>query len=402
MSSDLRDRVERIRGLALRDAETGLPNRLGLEQHLIEALAARGGGLAVSALHAPNSEALIDAARRLAREDAIVGRLGVNTLALVFAAPSAAAAEAGLADILQRQSRAFSAGLVLGPENAGADCLLNAAEAALARATESGAPVVMLNVPPAPDDQEEAVLLADLAASLGAGDLSLLHQPKVSVADGAVTGVESLVRWAHPRRGVVSPDYFVPIAEARGEIAALTEWTLAQAIADQRALARAGFDLPFAVNISAALLADRAFARRAIDAVAAARLCFEITETAAMTDARVARDIIMDFVAAGVEISIDDYGVRLSSLFYLTHFPAHELKIDKKFVSALGMSAYDEALVAAMIALAHDLGLAATAEGVETAGALAMLRRLGCDRAQGNFIAPPLSLADLGAYLAAR
>jgi EAL domain-containing protein (putative c-di-GMP-specific phosphodiesterase class I) len=254
------------------------------------------------------------------------------------------------------------------------------------------------------DRDEEAALLADLGASLAAGEVRLHYQPKVHLIGREVAGVECLARWTHPRRGVVSPDIFVPIAEAGGEIAPLTEWALARAVDDQRTLAAGGFDLPFSVNVSAALLSDRAFAARAIESVrkAGARICFEITETAVMSEPALAQKNVADFAAAGIEISIDDYGARLSSLSYLMEIPAQELKIDKKFIAMLETSAYDRALVSSMIDLAHDLGLKVTAEGVESAAALGLLEQMQCDIVQGNLIAPPLALVQLQTYLAGR
>jgi EAL domain-containing protein (putative c-di-GMP-specific phosphodiesterase class I) len=252
------------------------------------------------------------------------------------------------------------------------------------------------------DEAGDEALLADLSASLAAGEVSLHYQPKVRLSDGKTAGVECLARWTHPRRGVVSPDVFVPIAEACGEIGPLTEWALARAVDDQRVLAGRGFDLQFSVNVSAALLSDRGFAARAIEKVRAtgARLCFEITETAVMAEPALALKHVADFAAAGIDISIDDYGARLSSLSYLMEIPAQELKIDKKFIGMLDTSAYDRALVGSMIDLAHDLGLKVTAEGVESAAALNCLKAMRCDVVQGNLVAPPLSLSQLQDYLA--
>ncbi len=134
--------------------------------------------------------------------------------------------------------------------------------------------------------------------------------------------------------------------------------------------------------------------------VTGARLCFEITETAVMTEPLLALQIVADFAAAGIEISIDDYGARLSSLSYLMKIPAQELKIDKKFIGMLATSAYDRTLVGSMIDLAHDLGLTVTAEGVEDAEALEALRQMRCDCVQGNLLASPMTLAQLQDYLA--
>jgi EAL domain-containing protein (putative c-di-GMP-specific phosphodiesterase class I) len=240
-------------------------------------------------------------------------------------------------------------------------------------------------------------LISELMAALDNGEFSLNYQPKYDFRADGVGAVEALARWTHPRRGCVSPDLFVAMAEETGHIRPLTEWVIHQAIHDQAELRRAGHDLTVSVNVSGRLLSDESFADFALAAVEAsgARLCFEITETAVVGNPEVALRILDRFAAAGIALSLDDYGSGLSSLTYLKQIPADELKIDKSFVLGLDDSARDALLVKSTIDLAHGLGMKVTAEGVETPTALALLRGMGCDMAQGYLIGRPVSFEAL-------
>jgi EAL domain-containing protein (putative c-di-GMP-specific phosphodiesterase class I) len=245
-------------------------------------------------------------------------------------------------------------------------------------------------------------LISELMAAVESGDVWMAYQPKHDLRANAITGVEALMRWRHPRRGFVSPDLFIGMAEETGHIRPLTEWVIRQAITDQKVLAEQGHALMMSVNISGRLLSDEAFADFALNEVATsgADLCFEITETAVIDNPELALAIIDRFSAAGVKVSIDDYGSGLSSLAYLKRIRADELKIDKAFVLALDESSRDALLVKSTIDLAHSLGLKVVAEGVETATAMALLQGMGCDIAQGYFIGKPMALKDLVERLA--
>ncbi|RZJ38276.1 MAG: EAL domain-containing protein, partial [Brevundimonas sp.] len=240
-------------------------------------------------------------------------------------------------------------------------------------------------------------LISELMAALDNGEFSLAYQPKYDFRAEAITGVEALARWTHPRRGFVPPDLFVGMAEETGHIRPLTEWVVRQAIIDQKAMAAAGHQVMVSVNISGRLLSDDSFTDFALEQIAAsgARLCFEITETAVMHDPERALAVIARLSDAGVCISLDDYGSGLSSLGYLKRIRADELKIDKSFVMDMDQSSRDALLVKSTIDLAHGLGLRITAEGVETPTALALLRGMGCDMAQGYLIGRPKPLAAL-------
>jgi EAL domain-containing protein (putative c-di-GMP-specific phosphodiesterase class I)/GGDEF domain-containing protein len=244
-------------------------------------------------------------------------------------------------------------------------------------------------------------LMSEMMLAIAAGGLAVAYQPKLDFRSRTVTGVEALVRWPNRRGGPLGPDIFVPMAEETGHIQALTEWVLRQAVADQAELRRAGHDISMSVNLSGRLLHDQDFAERVLAIIggAADRFCLEVTETAAMENPELAMRGLSRFRAAGVSVAIDDYGSGLSSLAYLKNLPATELKIDKAFVLDISDSQRDSLLVRSTIDLGHSLGMRVTAEGVETATALSLLALMGCDSAQGYFIARPMALADLVEFL---
>ena len=244
----------------------------------------------------------------------------------------------------------------------------------------------------------------DLDAAIVRNQLFLEHQPKLRSRTGAIESVETLVRWRHPERGLVGPSEFIGIAEERGEIRRITEWVIRQTIVEQRSLAACGHAIACSVNISAFLLADRDFATWALDTIrtASGPIGLEITETAMIADPAGALRNLHLFADAGIRIAIDDYGAGLSSLAYLKQLPAHELKIDRMFISGLSTSHRDPLLVRSTIDLAHALDMEVTAEGVDSAAAMALLRVMGCDFVQGYLIAKPMPLGELRTFLDTR
>ena len=244
----------------------------------------------------------------------------------------------------------------------------------------------------------------DLDAAIVRGQLFLEHQPKLRARTGKIEGVETLVRWMHPERGLIGPNDFIGLAEERGEIRRITEWVMRQTIVEQRALANCGHLISCTVNLSAFLLADRDFAAWTLDTIrgASGPIGLEITETAMIADPAGALRNLHLFADAGIRIAIDDYGAGLSSLAYLKQLPAHELKIDRMFVSGLSTSHRDPLLVRSTIDLAHALDMEVTAEGVDTPSAQALLRVMGCDLMQGFLIAKPMPIGELRAWLDTR
>jgi diguanylate cyclase len=247
-------------------------------------------------------------------------------------------------------------------------------------------------------------LMSEMLTAMTDDSLSLHYQPKFSLSEDRVSGFEALIRWVHPVRGQVLPDNFIPVAEETGHIRQLTEWVVERAIADQRAMMARGYDLPISVNVSGRQLNDESFALWAIGKVksSGAKLCFEITETAVINDPEKALRIINLFRASGIGISIDDYGAGLSSLSYLKQIPANELKIDKSFILTLTEGRSDQLMIQSTIDLAHAMGMSVVAEGVETEHAMALLKVMGADSAQGYFISRPQPLDVMLEFLADR
>ncbi len=248
---------------------------------------------------------------------------------------------------------------------------------------------------------DRATLARDLGRAIRDGELRLDYQPKLHLRRRMIVSLEALVRWHHPERGLIPPSDFIPLAEESNDIAALTLWVIDRVVADQRALAASGHDLPVFVNIAGVLLADRAFVDDAAARVgpAAGRVGFEITETSVIRDPEVAIGHLKLFADMGIAIAIDDYGAGLSSLAYLKQLPACELKIDKLFVTKLASSHRDPLIVRSTIDLAHAMEMEVVAEGVETMAALALLSVMGCDMAQGYLISRPLTLPAMLAFL---
>lgn len=249
----------------------------------------------------------------------------------------------------------------------------------------------------------QLALARDLPGATARGEMCLHYQPKLHIRRQKITGVEALIRWRHPERGLILPGDFIPAAEEARLIADLTLWTLDQVLADQRHLAEVGHDLEIFVNISGQLLNDAGFVAKACDRVRSARgrIGFEITETSVIRDPETAIAHLREIAAIGVPIAIDDYGAGLSSLAYLKQLPARELKIDKMFVMQLTSSNRDPLIVRSTIDLAHAMEMEVTAEGVETQAAFALLGVMGCDMVQGFLISRPMPFDALLDYLAA-
>lgn len=251
-------------------------------------------------------------------------------------------------------------------------------------------------------------ILADLAPALASADqLSLVYQPRIHLASGACVSVEALLRWDHPVLGSIPPGEFVPLAEQTGMVRHVTGWVLDRALRDLAQWTRDGFGHGVSINVSANNLAEEGFAARlrdalAIHAVSADRVELELTEGALLGDKPRVRATLAEVAALGVGISIDDFGTGYSNLFYLRDVPAGTIKIDQCFVRWIASNDRDPVIVRSMVHLAHALGYRVVAEGIEDAGALAMLAGWGCDEGQGYHISRPVPLDELRAWLAGR
>ena len=238
-------------------------------------------------------------------------------------------------------------------------------------------------------------------------ELVLHYQPSVDLAAGRITAVEALVRWAHPVRGMVAPDKFIPLADETGLIGEIGHWVLLEACAQTRRWHDAGLGgIKVSVNVSAVQFRQCDLTQIVAGALAATGLppwCLdlEITETVLMQDADATIATLLALKAMGVCISVDDFGTGYSSLAYLKRFPIDTLKIDKSFMRDVTCDGHNAAIVRTVIALAKNLDLESIAEGVETEEQLDFLRAEGCDRLQGYYFSKPLPAEQLEAFVRA-
>ncbi len=251
----------------------------------------------------------------------------------------------------------------------------------------------------------EDTAMSELRQALRRGELFVLYQPKVAFASGAPTGVEALVRWHHPTRGPIAPDSFLPLAEQIGMMDALTGYVLECAIRQQAAWAAQGLDLEVAVNLSPVNLvreelADDIMVLCRKHAVRPERVTLEITETAAMSDALRALDLLTRLRLKGFGIAIDDFGTGFSSLARLQRLPVTEIKIDRSFVQESLTSRSAGAIVKTVVDLARNMEMTSVAEGVETTEHFRMLASLGCQLGQGYGIGRPLEAPALAEWMA--
>lgn len=236
----------------------------------------------------------------------------------------------------------------------------------------------------------------NLRHALERNEFELFYQPKISLADGALTGAEALLRWNDPRTGLVGPNHFIPILEETGLIHEVGRWALSEAVRTHQRWRMAGLlAVRIAVNVSPLQLRNRDFVaeiREAIsaDPMAASGLELEITESLIMEDIRASIASLRAIREMGVRIAIDDFGTGFSSLRYLAKLPVHSLKIDRSFVIDMSKGPEGLALVSTIVNLAHSLNLTVVAEGVETEEQSRLLRLLSCEEMQGFLISKPV------------
>ncbi len=407
---------EQLMHQALHDSLTGLPNRVLFHDRLTHALARRSNAATTVALldldnfkavndslgHGVGDELLVAVAGRLRtaiRPSDTIARLGGDEFAVLFeqtAEPNALRVALRIRDALREplivEGRPVLAQASIGiasntAAQDGAELVRNADLAMYAAKRGGKAGIEIFH-----EGMHDAVLArlemegdlrVALENALAGGEFHLLYQPKVSLETNRIIGVEALVRWQHPERGIVAPLEFIPLAEETGLIVPIGTWVLEEACrqsARWRASSPDGAPLVMSVNVSALQfehgLADtvqRALAATGIDP---ATLCLELTESILMDNVETAVTTLAAVKELGVKISIDDFGTGYSSLNYLKQFPLDELKIDKSFVDGLGEDDEDRAIVAAIMGMAHALNLSVVAEGVETPEQVAKLQEL--------------------------
>jgi diguanylate cyclase len=295
-----------------------------------------------------------------------------------------------------------SIGIALAPEDASdGDGLMWCADAAMYRAKLESSRFARYER--TLDSGGNKLRLADeLSAAIEHDQLVLHYQPQLDLLRGEITTVEALVRWRHPEHGLIQPMMFLPLAEEAGMMGKLTRWVLAQALSECSAWRAAGRQMRVSVNVCAGDLTDPDFphtvaALLARELLSPESLMLEITETSIIDEFERVKDAVGRLRELGVQVSIDDFGAGFTSLAYLSRLPVGELKLDRRFISPLagGTRSRDSELVRATIELGHALGLQVVAEGVEDAGALELLRDLGCDIAQGYGIGRPVPAHEL-------
>ncbi len=293
------------------------------------------------------------------------------------------------------------------------DALLRDADMAMYRAKETGRNRIELFDNTARLRSQARVQTAEeLRHGVDSGQLRVVYQPIVHLGQATPAGVEALVRWQHPRRGLLAPAEFIQVAEDTGLVVPLGAWVLRQACRDlteilDRDPVGGAAELVMSVNLSARQLSTPGLVpmveRILADfGLAPGRLCFEITESVLMDDVDLAIPVLSRLRDLGVRFAIDDFGTGYSSLGYLRRFPVDIVKLDRAFVAGLGNDSAADAIVAAVINLGHALGLSVIAEGVENEDQLTVLRALRCDRAQGYLWSAPLAAAPLAEWIAAK
>jgi diguanylate cyclase (GGDEF)-like protein/PAS domain S-box-containing protein len=436
--SERKEAEARIRALAYHDPLTGLPNRLLFDDRLRVAIAdahRRGQRLAVVFLdldhfkhindslgHKAGDEVLQAIARRVRetlRTGDTVARLGGDEFVLLLTglrtADEAAVVARKVLEIVRAPVRLSrrdffitgSIGICIFPDDGqDAEALLKNADAAVYRAKERGRDNCQLFTPIMHTAAVERLEIeSGLRQAMGRGELVLHYQPILDLRRREVCGVEALLRWNHPVRGLVSAPEFIPVAESSNLIVPLGLWTLRTALHEVRRWQEITHPrLTVAVNLAARHfqqpeLVDHIAAALAETGVAAECLVVEITETQTMQNAAAAALTLARLKELGVQIAIDDFGTGYSSLSYLKHLPIHSLKIDRSFVADITEGKGDAAIARAIIMLAHTLQLTVVAEGVETAEQLQFLEKAECDMAQGFLYSRPLSESDCEAFL---
>lgn len=299
-----------------------------------------------------------------------------------------------------------SIGVALFPEHgATPHDLYRHVDSAVNQAKRKGINYSVFNPASSNDQRLRLGVASELRRAIENGDLQLYLQPKVEMASGKVCGAEGLVRWKHAVRGLIPPGEFIDIAEHTGLIKPLTEWVIETGLRLNQAWQREGCAMPIALNLSARNLHDENLLEkirqlRATWSTGAGLLELEITESSVMQDAEFALKVLHTLHDEGIPLYVDDYGTGYSSLAYLQRLPVDYIKIDQSFVRSMSTSKDSALIVRSTIDLVHDLGRKAVAEGVETREDWDQLAAMGCDYAQGYFIARPMPAMDLPVWLA--
>ena len=440
-SRRLRRQAQENDRLARYDQLTGLPNRTLFRERAAQALGAdgpRARPVAVLLLdidafkqindtlgHRTGDEVLREVARRLQTRlgpDAVLARLGNDEYAILQPLTKGNGVADALVVAVDAQAEMerpivldgvalnveLSIGIAFVPDHADdADTLLQRADMALDRARARRGRVEVYSPEHHQSGAARLALLGEVRPALERGEFVLHYQPQLDLASGRIDGVEALLRWQHPERGMVAPLEFISLIEQTALVGPVTLHVIDLALCQLAAWRALGLQLGISVNLSARNLHDPELAREIeallhTHAVPPAALTVEVTESAAMADPDLAVGVLETLRALGVGVSIDDFGSGHASIAYLARLPASELKIDRSFVSRMCESPREEAIVRTTIDLARHLELRVVAEGIETAAACERLAAMGCDAAQGYLISRPAPAEELTDWLRER
>ena len=430
--TDRRRSEAQIAHLARHDILTDLPNRAHFQDRLAEGVR-RGDTRAIvicldldrfqrvnETLGHPIGDLLLkavaDRLRACVRETDLLGRIGGDEFAILQLDHRQPASVIALAQrIVERIGAPFmvgghqvvigaSLGIAMGPEDgATAEALMRSADQALNRAKADGGGAYRFFEPDMDSRMRARHLLeSDLRQALIRREFEIFYQPIVNLARNEVSGLEALVRWRHPHRGLVLPDEFIPLAEEIGLIVPLGEWVLRQACADA---VRWSDRLKVAVNLSAVQFRSGRLLQAVITALAHSglagnRLALEVTESTLLSDNDATVAALHQIRGLGVRVCMDDFGTGFSSLAYLRSFPFDTIKIDRSFICDLATAPSSVSILRAITSLAASLGMTTTAEGIETAEQYDLVKAEHCDEGQGNYIAAPVPAAEVAALLA--
>ncbi|PKO37528.1 MAG: diguanylate cyclase [Betaproteobacteria bacterium HGW-Betaproteobacteria-6] len=436
--SELKATQERIHHLAHHDTLTNLPNRFSLHEKLDQAIAfCKRNHMQLALMlidldrfktindtlgHQAGDDLLIQVAQRLSaavRESDIVARLGGDEFVVALPGIGSPADAAHLADKItreisapylidgQEQRTSPSIGICVFPDD-GMEIgdLLKNADVAMYHAKAKGRGNYQfftedMNIA----TTERMSLESDLRLAISRHEFLLYYQPQLDLRSGTVVGVEALIRWQHPTRGLVSPGDFIPIAEESGMIAAIGDWVLEEACRQLKAWQTRGINhIRMSINLSAGQFLDKTLPARihellARNGLSAGLIDLEVTESMSMASPDESISVMKTLSRSGLTLSIDDFGTGYSSLAYLKLLPIHTLKIDRSFVKDIESDPNDADICDVTVLLAHKLGLEVVAEGVETEAQLKFLLSIGCEKIQGYLISKPLPAEEAEMFI---
>ncbi|MDH4561128.1 EAL domain-containing protein [Pseudomonas sp. BN411] len=425
---------ECIRRMAYFDELTGLPNRLSMRDALGKAITTSGDAHRPFALlhvevdnvrdinetlgYHEGDRLLQEVAKKLrgtVDDGETVARIADSSFSVLLPGMDARHAVQTARKIMQTLNTPLeldtllvtadcSTGIALFPgHGSDPDALLRRANVARYGATRSAEKLAVYAGSLDSDNAQRLILMTDLRRAIDGDELLLLFQPKLRVQSRRVSGVEALIRWKHPERGLMSPAQFIGFAESTGLITRLTYWVLAAAVRESHAWHGSGQAVPIAINLSPHDIRDTQLFEQISSALetwggSPDWIQFELTESCIMEDLPAAQRVLMQLREAGFKLFIDDFGTGYSSLSYLRKLPVDYIKIDQSFVKELDSDRESAAIVESIIKLAHSLRIEVVAEGVESAATMDMLSNWGCEEAQGYCISKPISGRDFQSW----